>query len=171
MRRRFYAAVLAVAVLAHAGALSGGFSYDDHIIVESNPRLVVRSVSDLGTLLGSSWWGPSSERTGERLFRPLPLATFALERAIAGKPDASLSRVVDVGLHVLASLLVLALLLALIAEPLGAFAGALLFAAHPLHAEAVSGIVGRAEVLALLFGVLALLVHVRGGTGKLLVLE
>ncbi|MBI3726414.1 hypothetical protein HY251_21015 [bacterium] len=156
-----YAAVALVAGLAHAGALEGGYTFDDHVIVERNPLLVVRSSSDLVRLLGSSWWGQKSDRTGERLFRPLPLATFALERAITGAPSAALSRAVDVTFHVLVSVLVLALFLALLGEPRGALLGALAFAAHPLHSEAVSGVVGRCEVLALAFGVAALLVHLR----------
>ena len=40
-----------------------------------------------------------------------------------------------------------------------AFGAAVLFAAHPVHCEAVAGIVGRADLLAAFFGLLAVLVY------------
>ena len=42
-----------------------------------------------------------------------------------------------------------------------AFGSAMLFAAHPVHTEAVTGIVGRAEPLSAMFGLLALAVFSR----------
>src|SRR5581483_3102514 len=49
-----------------------------------------------------------------------------------------------------------------VASERGTLLGALLFAAHPLHAEAVAGVVGRAEVFALAFALASLLAHVHG---------
>jgi hypothetical protein len=44
-------------------------------------------------------------------------------------------------------------------RPLEAAAGALTFAVHPVHAEAVSNITGRAEVLAAIFFLLGFLCY------------
>jgi len=46
--------------------------------------------------------------------------------------------------------------------PLAALAGALLFAVHPLHVEAVANVVGRAELMMTAFVLGALLLHRRG---------
>jgi hypothetical protein len=44
--------------------------------------------------------------------------------------------------------------------------GALLFAAHPAHCEAVAGVVGRAEILMLILGLGAWLVYTGSGAGS-----
>jgi tetratricopeptide (TPR) repeat protein len=153
-------AVALVAGLAHVQALPGEFTFDDHVIVEENPRLAVHDLASARALLGSHYWGPSSERSGERLWRPVPLATYALERAVTREPAPRLSHAVNVIFHVLAAVLALALFWMLACERI-ALLGALVFAAHPLHSEAVAGIVGRAEVLALALGLLSLLAHTK----------
>lgn len=156
------ACVVAVALLAHAPALDGTYTYDDHEIIENNPRLVVRSASDLVALAGSNYWGAAAERSGERLFRPVPLLSYALERAAMGAPNAGVARAVNVLLHALCALVACALFASVTKDERAGLVGALIFAAHPLHAEAVAGIVGRAELLALGFGLGALLLHGRG---------
>ncbi|MEZ0227120.1 MAG: hypothetical protein ACAI25_00725, partial [Planctomycetota bacterium] len=156
------ACLVAVALLAHAPAFDGTYTYDDHVIVEQNPRLVVRSADDLVELVRSNYWGEASARSGEKLFRPVPLVTYALERAIVGGPNATFARAVNVVLHALTALVAFALFAQVSRDERTALFAAALFAAHPLHSEAVAGIVGRAEVLALLFGLGALVLHGRG---------
>src|SRR5581483_4297857 len=107
-------------------------------------------------------WGEAGERSGERLFRPVPLLTYALERALVGRPSAPVARAVNALLHALCSLAALALFASIAKDRRAGLIGALIFAAHPLHAEAVAGVVGRAEVLALLLGFAALLLHGHG---------
>lgn len=54
-------------------------------------------------------------------------------------------------------------------QALEAFIAALLFASHPIHTEAVAGIVGHAELLSAALAMLALLVYMaaaREGQGK-----
>ncbi|NIP96229.1 MAG: hypothetical protein GWO24_23480, partial [Akkermansiaceae bacterium] len=47
----------------------------------------------------------------------------------------------------------------------GALAGALVFAVHPVHVEAVANVVGRAEVLSSVFYLLSCLLFVRWREG------
>ena len=54
-------------------------------------------------------------------------------------------------------------LAASLVSPLGAGLAALLFAVHPVHTEAVTGVVGRAELLCSIFFLLALLQYSKGG--------
>jgi tetratricopeptide (TPR) repeat protein len=157
-------AVLATALLANAPALDGEYTFDDHAVVEANPRLAVGSAGDLGRLLASNYWGASGERSGERLFRPTTLATFAVEWTLLGRPSAAASRAANVAFHGLACVLALAFFRRVAGSFKGALLGALVFAAHPLHAECIAGAVGRAEVLAFALGLVALLLHSRART-------
>jgi tetratricopeptide (TPR) repeat protein len=133
-----------VAVLIYLPTLSHDFVFDDHAVIGLNPLVV--SQGDLQRLLLSPYWNVSRhERT---LYRPLTSATFRLDHTLAGGLRPGLFHLVNAVLHGLATWLVARLALLLIggtAAPL--FAG-LLFAVHPVHVEAVAGIVGRAEILA-----------------------
>ncbi|XP_069696734.1 protein O-mannosyl-transferase TMTC1-like [Periplaneta americana] len=76
----------------------------------------------------------------------------------------------NVLLHATASLLFTRVCLAVAGlQPNFAGAAGLLFAAHPIHTEAVTGIVGRADVLACVFFLLSFLVYhgQSGGPGSL----
>jgi tetratricopeptide (TPR) repeat protein len=150
------ACVLAVAILAHLPHTGVAYTYDDHPIVERNPRLEVHDGASLLALVRSNYWGAGGERTGERLFRPVPLLSYAAERAVLGRPDALFARWVNAVLHALCSLAAFALFAQVARSARAGFLGALVFAAHPLHAECVAGVVGRAEILALGFALLAL---------------
>ncbi|HSM61937.1 MAG TPA: hypothetical protein VK849_14105 [Longimicrobiales bacterium] len=160
--RRTYARsawlVPCVALAAYANALGNGFAYDDHRIVAGNP--VVTEARWDEALFGPYWrW--SGEGSG--LYRPVTLATLALEwRAFDGA--ASGFHGVNVALHALASLAVLELLAALVG-PAGATAGALWFAIHPVHVEAVANVVGVSELVSTLAALSACLVWARTRAG------
>jgi len=65
--------------------------------------------------------------------------------------------------HAAVTALVLLLLAELMSLP-GALVGALVFAVHPVHVEAVANVVGMAEIVSTGFFLAACLVHVRGPT-------
>jgi len=90
-------------------------------------------------------------------YRPLSLATFAVEVAIFGENHPNISHFINVLLYGLTGVLLYRLLVGLF--PLGgtgvwyfstALVGALIFIAHPIHTEVVANIKGRDEILALL---------------------
>jgi tetratricopeptide (TPR) repeat protein len=155
--------VVVLAVAAHAPALHGttvdrtGYTIDDHTIVEQNARLVIERPADLVALVTSSYWGEDYRE--ERLWRPVVLLSFALDRALFG-PDPDAYHRVSVGLHALTSALALLLCWRLLPRR-AALTAALLFAVHPVHAEATAGLVGRAEVLGLAFALAGMLLHLR----------
>lgn len=152
--------MLVLTLLAHAAALHGSsFTYDDHPIVEQNPRLDVRGWADLRRLVATDYWNDPSG--GERLWRPLPLLTFALERRLHGG-DPDLFRLANVLLHGAIAVASLPLFAALCGSRRLSLLGALLFALHPVHAEVTAGIVGRSELLGLGLVLLAFLAHRAG---------
>lgn len=139
---------LAVA-LAYANALEGDFVQDDVITVRDN-RLLDGS---LAALFRAPY--PNAE-AGTGLYRPLLMATFLVDRWILG-PEASAAgfHLANVLWHAAACLALLWLLRGLLGPGPVAPAGALLFAVHPVHAEAVTGLVGRADLQAALAVILA----------------
>ncbi len=153
------AALAAITLVAYAPVLTAGFVQDDHVAVEDNP-IVARG--DVGEILTTDYWA-GARGQDRSLYRPTTVASFALERRLVGRPEATISHVVNLVLHVLASLALLALARRLDLGILGAGAAALVFAVHPVHVEAVGGIVGRAEILAALFALLAVLAYARTG--------
>ena len=156
-RAALLAAVLVagVALLATLPARHGGFVYDDQYYLVENPA-VSGDASPWTTILGSD---------DQALWRPLTVATWRLQWA-EDLGAAGRMRLGNVLLHALTSVLVLLVARRLGLGPLGALAAALLFAAHPVHAEAVAWITGRSELLATLLVLAGWLAHLsprRGG--------
>jgi len=147
--------VAGVAFLAYLGNLGNGFVYDDRFIIEQNP--LVQNLDWKG-LAGSSYWG---EIVGAGLYRPVTLLSFGLNRLLGA--SAFSFHLVNDSLHALASVLVLLAARALGASRFVCVSAALLFALHPVQTEAVSSLVGRAEILALGFALGAFVVLARGG--------
>ena len=157
-RRTAFAVVGLLAAVVYLNALPNGFVYDDALIIQTNTS--IHSLDSLpGALVAPYWPGEHGVELG--LWRPVATAVYALEWAIGGGSPAPF-HVVNVLAHVAVSMLVLALLIELMSLP-AALAGALVFAVHPVHVEAVANIVGFAELASTAAVVGACLVHVRAG--------
>jgi Tfp pilus assembly protein PilF len=150
--------LLAAAVcLLFANTLPNGLTLDDSAIIGDNP--LVRQLNPL-RYLTAGWWSGQQAGYGDQLYRPLTMFSFGLQYALHG--------VSPLGYH-LVNLLLYALCLPLVHQLLrrltgcgtGAFWGSLVFALHAVHSEAVANVVGRAELLAFLFGMTALWLHAR----------
>lgn len=154
---------MCVAVLGHTVALRRTeYTIDDVELVQNDPRLVVRGWADVPGLVATSYWGDLFP--GERLWRPVVRASLGVDRALFGH-DPDVYHRTNVALHALTSALVLAFVARLVPGRRGPLLAALAFALHPVHAEAVAGIVGRAEVLALLFALAGLHLHLWARAG------
>jgi hypothetical protein len=147
-----------VAVLVHWPALSNGFALDDVRLVEDNPAIV--SLARIPKLFLEPYWNAPGEHYG--LYRPLTVASFAIDRGVLGAGPFGF-HLVSVVLHsAVAAMAWLALRRA--GTHYGtALLGAGLFAVLPIHTEAVANIAGRAELLAALFVLAAWVAHRRAG--------
>jgi hypothetical protein len=143
--RRIYLAVAACAVVVYIGSLFNAFALDDAAIILFNP--LMRSASGLWQSFVVPYWPADF---GGKMYRPLPLATFVAD-ALVKSP--TWFHAVNILWHAGASIAVAALAWRLAGERVAIAAG-LLFAAHPVHVEAVANVVGRAELMAALFAVL-----------------
>ena len=146
--------------LCYLHTLGNGFTYDDHSIVRLNAN--IRSLADWRAIWLRDWWQPQGEQSGglndpsrDRLYRPLAIFSFALNHAVHGLHPAGF-HAVNIVLHAGVGALVWLLGRRLLDDARIASIAAVLFAVHPIHAEAVAGIVGRAELLAALFMLLGL---------------
>ena len=149
------ALVLALAVIAYANALRNGFTLDDIPIVAENPA--VRSAGNTGTIFTTSYWSRGGTETlgDPTLYRPLTVVTYALDYAVWGRGDPGGFHATNIVLHMAATVLVFVLGLEVLGSTIAAFAAAAIFAVHPIHTEAVTSVIGRAEVLATVFFLLA----------------
>lgn len=147
---------MALAVAAYLNALANGFALDDIGIIVENP--VVRNGAGLGSILTSPYWpaGASGVSADPTLYRPFTILTYVADAALWGL-NATEFHAVNVALHAAATALVFILAARLFGGMPAPFASAALFAVHPLHTEAVTAVVGRADVLATVFFVGALL--------------
>lgn len=132
----------AVAVLFFANTIPGDFVFDDVILIERGAGL--RDM-DLRRIFLSNYWGPDRE---DRNWRPLTLLSYALNYRLGSGPASF--HAVNVLLYAAVCALVHLVLVALLRDRVLAALGACLFAALPIHTEAVANIVGRAELLAAL---------------------
>jgi tetratricopeptide (TPR) repeat protein len=131
-----------VALAAFAPGLGSAFTFDDREVVRDNPLLA--DGAPLGALV-SSPYGPRN--TNRTLWRPLTMLTFAIERRLFGH-SALAHQVTNLFLDAAVAALVAAVALGAGLRPASAAVAGAVFGAHPLHAEAVIGIVGRSELLA-----------------------
>ena len=134
-------AVAILAIALYANSLHGELFFDDVNAVVNNAW--VRTSDVQGIFTHASWW---SEARGHG-WRPATTLTFAADHALHGLAPFGY-HLVNVLLHAAVSVLVFAVFSRVTAAPLPSAVAALLFAAHPVHTEAVASVVGRAELLA-----------------------
>lgn len=139
--------VAMTSIFAYANAVQNGYAFDDVYIIERNPA--VHGFGNLRTILLKPYWPGIPE-----LYRPVTLLTFAADWTLFGNNPA-VFHLVNILLHAAVTVAGMLLVLRLGAPHLAAILAALVFAIHPVHVEAVSNLVGRAELLAALFVLIA----------------
>ncbi len=164
-RAWLYPVVFLAAALVYVNSIGGAFVFDDKPLILGDPGL-----RDLGNIPGFFSGEEGFHKSMGRYYRPLVSTTYAVDTALSSlisPPDPSRGmdpcpfHVTNVLVHAAASLLLFRFLLVLFRNRAACLAGALLFAVHPVHTEAVSWISGRTDSMAGLFYIAAFLVWVR----------
>ena len=153
-RMHAIAIVIAAALLVYANSLWNGFAYDDVHIIYQNDR--VHQLRDLGRIWLTPYWPAFGTQLG--LYRPFAIFAFAIEWAIGGG-QPWVFHLANVLLHAAVSLLAF-LLIEKLFTARAAVAGALIFAIHPVHTEAVANVVGQNELWAAIGVLGACLIYV-----------
>ncbi|XP_069441554.1 protein O-mannosyl-transferase TMTC1 isoform X2 [Ovis canadensis] len=156
------AALLAGAsCLCYGRSLRGEFVHDDVWAIVNNPDVRPGAPLRWGIFSNDFWGKGMAENTSHKSYRPLCVLTFKLNIFLTGM-DPFYFHAVNVILHCLVTLVLMYTCDKTVFRNRGlAFVTALLFAVHPVHTEAVAGIVGRADVLACLLFLLAFLSYNR----------
>ncbi len=154
--------LMVVAFVLYGTTVTYGYILDDEMVFWKNAYVKqgLKGIRDI--FAHDSFMGYFQKKESLLLleggrYRPLSLATFALEVAIFGENHPGISHFINILLYGFTGVLLYRILLGLF--PLGAkgvwyfsvaFVGALVFLVHPLHTEVVANIKGRDEILALL---------------------
>ncbi|XP_062603708.1 protein O-mannosyl-transferase TMTC3-like isoform X2 [Saccostrea cucullata] len=155
--RVIYSVVVVVTVaLCYYKALGCGFVFDDMSAIVENKDL--RPRTPVVNLFWNDFWGtPMRMEKSHKSYRPLCVLTFRMNYAVSELEPMSY-HLVNVVLHAIMCLLFMKVCNMFLRE-LTSFIAALLFAVHPIHTEAVTGVVGRAEALSSIFFLAALITY------------
>ncbi|MEZ5966889.1 MAG: hypothetical protein R3F56_23820 [Planctomycetota bacterium] len=157
-------ALLVAVALAYANALQAGLCLDAPAIITRDARIQVWEWPRLRDILFGDYWG-LLRASGQ--YRPLTTLTYAVDYAVLGHGHRAAGYVLfNVVAHALAALSLRSVLQCIGVGRGAALAAALLWAVHPLGSEAVTNVVGRADVLACLGVLLGLRLHAGGGDGR-----
>ncbi|MFQ5768019.1 MAG: hypothetical protein ACE5ID_08560, partial [Acidobacteriota bacterium] len=134
--------LLALLVMAYAGAVNHPFVYDDIPLVVKNPA--IRSLSNLPTIIG---FHSDGFHLKNRWTRDV---THALEFA-AGGLNPALYHFTNILLHGVVGLLIFIFFARLTRDRMAGWWAAAIFLVHPINTEVVSQVAGRRGLLAALF--------------------
>ncbi|KAL7019450.1 hypothetical protein ACKWTF_011123 [Chironomus riparius] len=148
---QMYSIVGIFGILVYLNSLPGNFVHDDLPAIVYN-RDVLGTTSVFDMLLNDFWGMRMKLKESHKSYRPLTTLTFRLNRMIFGMETAFWFHVVNVLLHSISSILFTKICYEVIGfKRKYCLLAGIFFAIHPIHTESVSGIVGRAEILACTF--------------------
>jgi protein O-mannosyl-transferase len=149
----------ALVLLCYSNSFQGGFVLDNRVLILEDARVHRVSFDNLTNILNHSYWWPIVE---SGLYRPLTTFSYLVNYAVLGNGDRPAGyHVVNLLVHMANVLLVLALGLRLSRNRWLATAIASVWAVHPVATEAVSNIIGRADLLAALGSLGALFAYIK----------
>jgi tetratricopeptide (TPR) repeat protein len=138
-------------ILIYTPTIWNDFVYDDVGIVETDRRL-----ADPGfglELWVAPWWPWGSVAPASR---PLTTFTYWLQTQVHGQDDAAPFRLINVMIFAGLAAMIAVLARTWTGGAWGAWLAGPIFAVHPLRVEVVVGLVGRSEIMAALFSVVAI---------------
>ncbi|XP_067616656.1 protein O-mannosyl-transferase Tmtc4 [Eurosta solidaginis] len=142
-------------------ALNGTFVFDDKVAIVRNTD-VTTIPANWTSIFSNDFWGtPLLNKDSHKSYRPLTILLFHFEYAQLSL-SAKHMKIVNLAVHCINTVLLWWFLrefqFEYIDRTKSATMAAALFAIHPVHTEAVCGVVGRAELLFCLVYLLTLLI-------------
>lgn len=157
------ALVAAAAVIPYLLLPQKPLILDSHMAILRNK---IVQEAPLAKVFVSDFWGTPVEAVyGTHSYRPAVSLSYALQIRLFGMSPA-LFHLVDMGLHATAAVLLALLLITLLPGSPWAGWAAALFAVHPVASEAVCSAVGRADLMAGVGLLGALVLHLRAGHAR-----
>ena len=144
---------------AYANSFQTGFPFDNQGVILEDQRVQAVNAGNLSQIFHQNYWGVYWE---SGLYRPVTTLSYLFNYAILGNGGRPLGyHLVNYLLHVANAYLVYLLALLLLENFWQALFTAALWALHPVLTESVTNIVGRADELAALAVLGALLLYIR----------
>lgn len=150
---------LALSFLLYGNSIKGDFVSDDKLIILRNP-IVSGNFSDFFKTFSTPYY---HNQPHAGLYRPLTIASYNLNRVFSQSPVGF--HLLNVILNAINGFLIFLLVSSFVSKKIApgltgkrsAFLAMILFLFLPIHSEAISAIVGRAELLSFLFSISSLL--------------
>jgi tetratricopeptide (TPR) repeat protein len=140
------AALSLLTILAFWNSFDSGFVLDNRGLLLNDPRLREATAANLRLIWQHTYWWPTGEGG---VYRPFTTLTYLFNYAILGNRDHPGGyHAVNLLLHLANALMIYALAIRFIRRLWPAFFIAAIWAVHPVLTEAVTNIVGRADLLA-----------------------
>jgi len=157
-------AIIAVlALLLYGNSIGNKYCLDDSIVITQN-SFVEKGLSGISDIFSTEsftgFFGKQKELVSGARYRPLSIASFAIEKQLFGAFNPFFSHVLNILLFIVTGVFIYLLLKRLLPvhKPVYEwvpFIAALLFIFHPIHTEVVANIKGRDEIMALLFSLMS----------------
>jgi hypothetical protein len=147
----------AIAIVAYLPSLANSWALDDISVIERNAR--VHSIGAALEAFFAPYWPPVGDGS-PGLYRPLIILSYAVDWTLSGGTPW-FSHLMNVLWHAAATALVVLVAAAWLGGPALLVVG-VVFALHPVHVEAVANVVGRAELMAAVLVLGAMLAARRG---------
>ncbi|XP_053113812.1 protein O-mannosyl-transferase TMTC2 isoform X1 [Hemicordylus capensis] len=149
----------ALGLVLYLNTLSADFCYDDSRAIKTNQDLLPET--PWTQIFYNDFWGTLLTHSGShKSYRPLCTLSFRINYAIGGMDPWSY-HLINVFLHAAVTGLFTNFSRILFGDGYWTLLAGLLFASHPIHTEAVAGIVGRADIGACFFFLLSLMCYTK----------
>ncbi|KAG5668176.1 hypothetical protein PVAND_016126 [Polypedilum vanderplanki] len=144
--------IICINLICYYRSIDGDFVFDDSVAIIKN-RDVYEGKFDSKTFenifINNDFWGNNlTKRESHKSYRPLITLTFLIERTLNDGLDSRSMKILNLIIHVANCCLLLHFLQAILNDKKLALIATILFCAHPIHTEAVCGIVSRSDLLA-----------------------
>jgi tetratricopeptide (TPR) repeat protein len=158
--------IILFSFILYGNTLTFDYALDDAIVTSQNAFVKkgfsgIREIYSYDSFTG--FFGTEKKLVEGGRYRPLSIATFAVEYGMFNGYSPGFSHFINILLYAISGMLIF-LVFSRLFKPSGdkafyislPFIASLLFLGHPMHTEVVANIKGRDEILALLFSLLAL---------------
>ncbi len=159
------------AFLLYGNTLTHDYALDDLIVIKDN-SFTKKGLSGIKEIFSydsfTGFFGTEKKLVAGGRYRPLSIASFAVEYAVMNGLNPFFSHLINLLLYAITGSLIFIIFTRLIKSRPGKpwylcipFVASLLFMAHPVHAEVVANIKGRDEIFALLFPLITIWLTIR----------
>src|SRR5207249_386801 len=138
----------ALVLAAYANSFGTGLVFDSQAIILQDPRVRSTTWEGVRHIFSEHYWWPNATSD---LFRPLTTLSYWFNYVVLGNEARPFGyHLINFGLHLANVILLWRLALRITGGATIAWLAAAIFAVHPLGVEAITNLVGRADLFATL---------------------